>query len=28
VFCTHCQKLQNYSVEEDVALEAEGVLVG
>lgn len=28
VFCTHCQKLQNYSIEEDVALEAKGFLVG
>jgi len=29
VFCTHCQKLQNYSIEEDVALEAKGdLLVG
>ena len=28
VFCTHCQKLQNYRIEEGVALEARGVLVG
>ena len=27
VFCTHCQKLQNYSIEEDVALEAKGELL-